>query len=324
MRENIALELYRVMLKIRFFEEKVCSLYPRQEIKTPVHLSIGQEAISTGLCSVLKKHDRVFGTHRGHGLYIAKGGNIRKLAAELYGKKNGCSGGKGGSMHIVDHKKGVFGTSSIVGGNIPLAVGSALNSRISGDGAVSCAVFGDGAVDEGVFFESLNFASLKKLPVIFVCENNFYAVHSHVSARQPHDNIFQRGGCFGVESVRVDGNDAERVREVSLKAVKRARSGTGPSLLECRTYRFKTHVGPESDAELDFPPKKYLAEWLKKDPLRFLRGKLVAEKVLSAAEDKKIKSSLSSEIEDAFLYAKRCVSASPQDLLSDVVAGNSR
>ena len=318
MKNEKLLKLYRTMLKIRRFEEKICALYPEQEMRTPVHLSIGQEAVSAGLCLALDKKDRVFGTHRGHGLYIAKGGDLKRLAAELYGKRKGCSKGKGGSMHIIDTGKGFSGTTAIVGGNIPLAVGSALTSAMKGTKEVSCAVFGDGAVDEGVFFESMNFAALKKLPVIFVCENNFYAVHSHTSQRQPVDNIFRRGECFGIPGERVDGNDAELVLIAFEKAVKRARRGEGPTLMECRTYRHKTHVGPESDAELDFPPQKYLKEWLELDPVITLKKRLFDKKILTLKIEKEISRDIDDEISTAFRHAKICLDVVPEDLLSDV------
>ncbi|MFA6636250.1 MAG: thiamine pyrophosphate-dependent dehydrogenase E1 component subunit alpha [Candidatus Omnitrophota bacterium] len=319
MKNKESLELFETMLRIRRFEEKICALYPEQEMRTPVHLSIGQEAVSAGVCLALKKADRVFGTHRSHGLYIAKRGNLKELAAELYGKKQGCSKGKGGSMHIIDSGKGVSGTTAIVGGNIPLAVGAALSFSMKASKEVACAVFGDGAVDEGVFFESMNFAALKKLPVLFVCENNFYAVHSHISQRQPVDNIYKRGECFGISGVRVDGNDAELVRSACCHAVKKARKGEGPSLIECRTYRHKTHVGPESDAELDFPPQKYLKEWLVLDPVVILRKRLLAAGILTAKKEKEITRSIDNEIESAFDYAKKCPPAPEKDLLSDVV-----
>jgi acetoin:2,6-dichlorophenolindophenol oxidoreductase subunit alpha len=313
------LELYRTMLKIRRFEQKICSLYPRQEMRTPVHLCLGQEAVSAGACLALGKAGRIFGTHRGHGLYIASGGSLKRLAAELYGKQAGCSKGKGGSMHIIDPDKKVSGTTAIVGGNIPMAVGAALTYAMKGTGEAACAVFGDGAVDEGVFFESMNFAALKKLPVIFLCENNFYAVHSHISSRQPEDNIFQRGECFGIKGVRVDGNDAELVHGAVCSALGKAVRGEGPSLIECRTYRFRTHVGPETDADLNFPAKKCLVEWLARDPLDLFKKRLMEGEKLTVKTEKDMIRRIDNDIEKAFVYARACPDAKGSSLMSDVL-----
>ncbi|WP_320040102.1 thiamine pyrophosphate-dependent dehydrogenase E1 component subunit alpha [uncultured Desulfobacter sp.] len=241
--------LYKMLL-IRRFEERIVQLYPKQEMKTPVHLYIGQEAVAAGVCHALDTRDHVFSTHRSHGHYLAKGGSVKHLAAELYGRKTGCSSGKGGSMHIIDLSCGVSGTTAIVGGGIPLATGAALASSIRNDGKVSVSFFGDGAADEGTFFESMGFAALKKLPIIFVIENNFFATSSPLSSRRSHNELYKLGESHGIPSVRVAGNDVTTVLEAARLAVKRARKGLGPSLIEAVTYRWKGHVGIEDTKDL--------------------------------------------------------------------------
>src|SRR3990170_2618135 len=218
---NVLRNMYVTMVKIRKFEEKVAELLlaPKKEITTPCHLYIGQEAIATGVCSVLKKDDWVFSTHRSHGHFIAKGGSLKALMAELYCKKTGCSKGRGGSMHIASPDHGLLGSSAIVGGTIPIAVGAALAFSMQNKDAVSVAFFGDGAVSEGVFYESLNFASLKKSPVIFVCENNFYCTHLPVSECLADTNIYKKAEAFGIPGIRIDGNNVIEVYKTAKKAV---------------------------------------------------------------------------------------------------------
>lgn len=311
-------QLYTAMLRIRRFEEKIVKLYPKQEMKTPVHLYIGQEAIAAGVCCTLTKKDYVFGTHRGHGLYIAKGGSLADLAAELYCKAAGCSKGKGGSMHLVDVKHSVCGSTAIVGGNLPLAVGAGLAISLNKGTQVSCAFFGDGAVDEGTFYESVNFASLKKLPVVFVCENNFYATNSHISKRQPIDNIYTKGVPFGVPGVRVDGNDCIEVYRTARQAVERARAGEGPTLIECRTYRWKTHVGPETDEDLGNSPQRDLPKWIKRCPIKKLRAYITDKHLMSKRNEQALIRKIDKEVEEAFRYARHSPLPKGEDLLTDL------
>ena len=204
-------ELYRMMVKIRRVELKIEELYPGDEMKTPVHLSLGQEAVAAGVCASLNENDSVLSNHRGHGHYLTKGGDLKAMIAELYCKQTGCTKGKGGSMHLIDTSVGLLGSSSIVGGCIPIATGVALGYVMQKEKRVSVAFFGDGAVDEGAFYESLNFAALKKLPVIFICENNFYAVGSHQRIRQLKDDIYRRAQCLSIPGYRVDGNNVIEV-----------------------------------------------------------------------------------------------------------------
>ena len=247
--------MYITILKIRKFEERVSDLLLNNEIKCPTHLYIGQEALATGVCANLKEEDYVFSTHRSHGHYIAKGGDLKLLMAELYTKRTGCSKGKGGSMHIVAPEIGFLGSSSIVGGNLPLSVGVALASSMLKNDRVSVAFFGDGATDEGVFHESLNFASLKKLPVLFICENNLFSTHLPLFLRQPTNDIYKKVESYLIPGICVDGNNVLEVFEASRKAIERARNGGGPTLIEGKTFRWRAHVGPWLDIDISFRTK---------------------------------------------------------------------
>jgi TPP-dependent pyruvate/acetoin dehydrogenase alpha subunit len=306
--------LYETMLTIRRFEERVVALYPEQEMKCPVHFCIGQEAIAAGVCVHLKKEDYVFSTHRSHGHCIAKGMDLKSMAAELYGKADGCSRGRGGSMHLADPEHGIPGSSAIVGGCIPLAVGAGLSSVMQGDGRVTVVFFGDGAADEGTFHESLNFASLKKLPVVFVCENNEYATNSPRSARQPDLPIAERARGYGIPGRRVDGNDVLPVYAAAKDAVGRARSGGGPTLLEFETYRWKAHVGPNSDIECGCRPADAHERWLKKCPLDRFQRYLRERSVVVEDEMDLISARIEREIDEAMEFGKNSPYPDPEGL----------
>jgi acetoin:2,6-dichlorophenolindophenol oxidoreductase subunit alpha len=273
--------LYGTMLLIRRFEEKIIEVYPEQDMKSPVHLCIGEEAIAAGVCANLHREDYAFSTHRSHGHCLAKGAEPKRLYAEFYGRVTGCCRGKGGSMHPAFPEIGILGTSAIVGGGIPLAVGTALASKLRNDGRVSVTFFGDGAVDEGAFHESMNFASLKKLPVIFVCENNFYAVNSPLSARQPHLDIHKRAESYGMPGAEVAGDDVLSIYREAKKAVQLAREGGGPTLIECKTYRWRGHVGPECDYQKGCRPKDELENWMAKCPVGDLKNMLIEKGFVS-------------------------------------------
>lgn len=318
---DILWAMYVSMLRIRRFEEKLIELYPEQEIRCPVHLYIGEEAIATGVCANLKKEDYIFSTHRCHGHYIAKGGDMKALMAELYGKRTGCSKGKGGSMHIVAPEVGILGTSSIVGGITPLAVGAALASTMQGNGRVAVAFLGDGGVDEGSFHESLNFASLKKLPALFICENNFYATNSPQRARQSADNIAEKAESYMMPGVRVDGNDVIAVFKAARDALERARKGEGPTLIECRTYRWMAHVGPNYDFEWGARPKEELDEWMKKCPIKRYKEFLLSQNIISASEMTQITDQVDKEVEEAVTFGKDSPFPDDNELLDDLFSG---
>lgn len=314
-------DLFTEMLRIRMFEEKIVELYPEQEMKCPVHLCIGQEAIAAGVCLNLKKEDHVFSNHRGHGHCLAKGMPMADMMAELYGKSTGCSHGKGGSMHLVDVQNGILGTSAIVGGGIPMGVGAALASNMRGEDRVTVIFFGDGAFDEGAFYESFNFAALKKLPVVFVCENNFYATASHQSARQPTCRIFGAASAFDAHGVCIDGNDVLEVYKAANDAISKARKGGGPTLIEAKTYRWKGHVGPEEDHARGVRPKEELEYWKKLCPVKRFDEFLTKKHFLTADELGSIAASITKELDAAVEFAKKSALPDASDLLTDVYAG---
>lgn len=291
---------YRALLRIRRVEEAIADVYPTDKIQSPVHLSIGQEAASVGVCEALDPADVVFGSYRGHALYLAKGGDLPRMIAELYGKATGCAGGKGGSMHLIDPAAGVMGMSAVVGSTIPQAVGYAWGLRLRGKPAVVASFFGDGAVEEGAFHESMNFASLKRLPVLFVCENNFYAIHSPQSARQPSTDLLDRARAYGIPAARIEDSDAAAIYEAAREAVDGMRAGTsGPRFLECRAYRWREHVGPNEDFDAGYRSRDEAEPWFRRDPLARAGDRLRPE--LRRAIDEEV----GAEIRRAFEFAER-------------------
>ena len=299
------IDLYTTMLRIRLVELKIEELYPQDEMKTPVHLCIGQEAIAAGVCANLNKDDYVFSNHRGHGHYIAKGGDLKSMIAELYCKEKGCSKGRGGSMHLIDTSVGFMGCSSIVGGSIPIATGAALSSVLRKDNKISVVFFGDAASEEGVLFESMNFAALKNLPVIYVCENNFYSVCSHQSVRQANCDISMRPKAFDIPSYQVDGSDVMEVYAASKKAVGAARSGKGPSFLECRAYRWRGHAGPGDPQKDSYRKPEEWDKWMGIDPLKKFEDFLIKENAITGKDVKEITGRIDKDILEAFEFAKK-------------------
>jgi len=311
------IKLHETMLKIRLVEERLADALLNEEIRCPVHLYTGEEAIATGVCAHLNESDYVFGTHRSHGHYLAKGGDLKAMIAEIYGKTSGCAQARGGSMHLVDPDLKIFATP-IVGATIATAVGAALASSLRGDGAVSVAFFGDGATDEGRFYESLNLAALYKLPVLFVCENNFYSTHMPLKARQPADNIYKRAEAFAMPGVRVDGNDVCEVHRVAGEAVERARSGGGPTLIECQTYRWHGHVGPYYDFDKGLRSLEEFKSWQARCPVKHLEQTLVAERILTNDDLMPIYQRIKREVEEAIAFAKASPMPEANDLLKYV------
>jgi TPP-dependent pyruvate/acetoin dehydrogenase alpha subunit len=257
--------LYGNLYLIRRAEEEVARIYPSDKIKSPVHLSIGQEAISVGVIDVLEKHDIVGSTYRGHAAYLAKGGSVGAMFAEMYGKETGSAGGKGGSMHLVDMENGFLGSSAVVGTGIPLAAGYAMSMKKQKKNAVVTCFFGDGATEEGVFYETLNFASLHKLPILFICENNGLAIHEPLSARWATDKLCQRVETFGLPAHRIEDGDVFKVRQTASNAVNRIRAGEGPEFMECLTYRWREHVGPNEDYSDGYRAESDVDLWKQND-----------------------------------------------------------
>ena len=285
-------------------EEKIAVLYAEQEMKCPCHLYIGQEAVAAGLCANLSREDTLFGTYRGHGIYLAKGGDLRALFAELYGRETGGTRGPGGSMQLIAPRVGFLCASAIVGGTIPMAVGAALAATFRNRGQIAAVVFGDGATEEGVFHETMNFASLKRLPVLFICENNFYATYSHQSARQCADNIYQRAEAYRIPGIRIDGNNVCEVTQTIQEAAERARKGEGPTLIECRTYRWLEHVGPNQDADLGYRSKEEVQSWMARDPVQTFEKELLKVGLLSAEKIAQMRLDLQKEIDEAAAFGK--------------------
>ncbi len=302
--KEVLLELYKIMLKIRKVQLKIAERYHEDEMKTPVHLCIGQEAVAVGVCANLNVNDYVFTTHRGHGHYIAKGGDVKAMIAELYNRETGCSKGRGGSMHLIDTSVGLLGTSSIVGGCIPIATGAALGSVLQKKNRVSVAFFGDAAVEEGVLYESINFAMLKKLPVVYVCENNLYSVFSHLSKRQFKDDIYHRFEGLSIPGYRVDGNNVIEVCQIAKEAIDNARRGGGPSFMECRTYRLKDHHGTGSGVEVGYRTQQEVDQWAARCPVRNFERFLIEQNIITTSEIGDFATAIDREIEEAFEFAR--------------------
>jgi pyruvate dehydrogenase E1 component alpha subunit len=268
--------LYRAVLRIRRIEEAIAVRYPAQEMRCPVHLSIGQEGVAVGICSALTIRDGVFSGHRAHAHYLAKGGNLTAMLAELYGLESGCCRGVGGSMHMIDLEAGFLGAVPIVGATVPIAVGAAWAARLRGEDRVIAVFFGDGTFEEGVVHESVNFAVLHNLPVLFVCENNLYACYTRLSSRQPQRPIHGIAAAHGCSVLTADGNDTLAVAEAAQTAVASLRTGQAPVFIECPTYRWREHCGPNMDDDLGYRPHGELAHWQTGCPLDRLSSELRA------------------------------------------------
>jgi len=310
-------EIYRKILEIRFFEEKVFELYAQNLVPGTIHLYAGQEAVAVGVCSNLRKDDYITSTHRGHGHCIAKGAELKRVMAEILGKKTGYCKGKGGSMHIADFSIGVLGATAVVGAGIPIAAGAGLSIKLRRTDQVVACFFGEGASNQGTFHEGINMASVWELPVIFVCENNLYAMGTRQTRVMAIENVADRAVAYGIPGIVVDGNDVLAVYEASRKAVKRARKGEGPTLLECKTYRQKGHsrVDPAR-----YRPKEEVEEWLAKDPIKRFKEKLLQANILTEAKTQQIEKEVSTEIEKAVNFAKESPYPTPEEALEDVYA----
>jgi TPP-dependent pyruvate/acetoin dehydrogenase alpha subunit len=307
--------VYRKLRLIRRVDEEVARIYPSDSIKSPVHLSIGQEFVSVGVCDVMGPDDVVSGTYRSHAAYLAKGGDLNAMIAELYGKDTGCARGKGGSMHLVDMKRCILGSSAVVGTTIPVAVGYALALKRECSGRVVAAFFGDGATEEGVFYESLNFAALHRLPILFVCENNFYAIHTPLSKRWATRRLCERVETYGIPSKQVADGDVFAIRQAAADAFSPMRTGDGgPAFLECHTYRWREHVGPNEDYEAGYRGRDELAPWQQRDQVESVGCSL------SAGERQRIDAEIEAKIEAAFEFAEISPAPEKRELYTDVYA----
>jgi len=298
---ELLLRMYRTMVLIRCFEDTVERLFKQGEIPGFLHVYKGEEAVAVGVCTALRDDDYVTSTHRGHGHAIAKGVDVKILMAELMGKATGTNKGLGGSMHIAWIEKGFLGANGIAGGGIPHSLGAAFASKYKGLDRVSVAFFGEGAASQGVFYESLNIAALWRLPVIFVCENNQYAVTTHISKQTAVSEIHRKAQAFGIPSLLVDGMDVVAVYNAAVKAVERARKGEGPSFIECQTYRYGGHYVGDPEKYRD---KEEVKKWMEKDPLKIMKNRLVGSGMLSNDEDAKIWEWARVTVEDAVKFAR--------------------
>jgi TPP-dependent pyruvate/acetoin dehydrogenase alpha subunit len=270
--------LLREMVRIRRVEETLAELYPSGEMRTPTHFSIGQEAVAVGVCGALRRDDVVYSGHRCHAHYLAKGGDLRGMVAELYGRETGCARGRGGSVHLNDPEAGVIASSAILGQTMAVAVGTALAFTMDGRDQVAVTFFGDGTVEEGIFHETLNFAVMRCAPVLFVCENNGFSTHTRLEVRQPASvSIHARAASYGMPSRLVDGNDVFAVYAAAREAVAHARGGAGPFFLECTTYRWREHVGPQWDYDKGYRTKAEVDAWIARCPIRRASERLLSE-----------------------------------------------
>lgn len=302
---EIARELLYRMTRIRRVEEAIASRYSEWKMRCPTHLSIGQEAVGTVAGYLLRDADFAVSTHRAHAHYLGKGGDLKRMVAEIYGKETGCSGGRGGSMHLVDQPVGFMGSTAIVGGTIPIGVGLALSSQLKKTNEVSCVYLGDGAVEEGVFYESVNFAVVRNLPVIFVCENNLYSVYSPLEVRQPKGReIHEMVEAMGIRSDHGDGNDIYDIHEKFSIALNNLKNGDGPQFLEFDTYRWREHCGPNFDNDIGYRSVEEFTLWKERDPILRLSKQLVEAGELDANCVVDIEQQCRQEIEEAFHFAE--------------------
>ncbi|MFL2502369.1 MAG: thiamine pyrophosphate-dependent dehydrogenase E1 component subunit alpha [Luminiphilus sp.] len=302
---ELGLRLLKHMHRIRAVEEEIAERYPEGRMRCPTHLSTGQEAVPAALAECLLSSDFAVSTHRGHAHYLAKGGNLNAMIAEIYGKASGCSRGKGGSMHLVDLQAGFMGTSAIVGNSIPIGVGLALAAHYKGTDQVSCVFFGDGATEEGVYYESLNFAALRGLPVLFVCENNLYSVYSSIKSRQPADrSIAGVAKSMGLKTVQGDGNDALAAYEDCAHVLADIRAGGGPWLVEYSVYRWREHCGPNYDDDLAYRPAEELQRAKRREPISLLRRQLATGVPNLDELESAILREIRDEVDAAFHFAE--------------------
>ncbi len=309
-------QLYRTMVRIRRFEEKLIDLKARGAIPGVLHLYIGEEATASGVCAALRADDFITSTHRGHGHCIAKGGDLSKMIAELFGRSTGYCCGKGGSMHIANASIGILGANGIVGAGIPIAGGAGLSIKLRDTDQVVACFFGDGGANQGTFHESLNLAALWKLPVIFVCENNQYAISVAQSRSTSVQDVFVRKEAYGMHGRMVDGNDVMAVYEAAVEAVERARNGDGPSLLECKTYRWRGHYEGEADRGRTYRSAEEIEDWKSKCPIERFQKWLLQEGLLAESDFDRIELETRQEIEKAIRFAEESPFPDPEEALT--------
>jgi pyruvate dehydrogenase E1 component alpha subunit len=302
--KKLCIKMYEQMLTIRRFEEKAIELFEHNILRGNIHPCIGQEAVSVGICSNLRREDFMVNTHRGHGNCIAKGADLKRMMAELLGKSTGYCKGKGGSMHIADFEGGNLGANGIVGGGLPIAVGAGISIQNRGSDQVVACFFGDGASNQGTFHESLNLAALWRLPVVFVCENNLYALSTPVREAISVPHISDRAMAYGIPGFNIDGNDVIEVYSKMKEARERAKAGEGPTLLDCITYRFYGHFTGDPGRGITYRSKEEMDQWQNRCPIKKLRERLIKEKMMTEEMEKTIEANVKASIEKAVQFAK--------------------
>ena len=319
--KSLLMEMLRRMVRIRFFEERVIQMVERGEIVGAAHSYIGEEAVAVGTCLALRDDDWMTGNHRSHGHPIAKGGDVKRAMAELLGKATGFCKGKGGSMHLADFSIGILGESGILGSAIPTAVGAALGSKLQGNDRVAVPFFGDGASNEGAFHESINLAAIWKLPVIFLCENNQYAVSSSFKKMVASENISDRAASYNIPGVLVDGQDVIAMYEAVTVAVARARAGDGPSLIEGLTYRYHDHsLGLNRIVRAPYRDEEEVEQWKARDPIKIHKERLLSQDIATQAEIDQLEQEVMKQIDEAVEFARESPYPEPSALFEDMYA----
>lgn len=313
------LKMYETMITIRTFEGREAELYHQGLQDGFVHLYLGEEAIATGVCAALSPDDFITSTHRGHGHLIAKGGDLRKMMAELFGRKTGYCKGKGGSLHIADFSLGMLGANGIVGAGIPIATGAGLSAKLRGTNQVTACFFGDGATNQGAFHEGLNMASTWKLPVIYVCENNGYAVSVPISRSTNISDLSIRAKAYDIPGKNIDGNDVIEVYETTAEAVGRARKGEGPTLIVCKTCRHRGHFEGEMESFPAYRMQKEIEECKKRDPIPRFRRYLIEKEKIKESELKKIDEEVKARVEEAIKFAQESPKPKPESAVEDLL-----
>ncbi len=317
-KKETILSMLERMLLIRLTEQRIAKRVEEKKVFTPCHLYIGQEADAVGVCFALRDTDYVFSTHRSHGHFLAKGGDVNELFAEIYCRETGCSGGRGGSMHLCDPSVGLLGSSSIVAGTVGIGLGPAFKSKIFHEDNISCIFHGDCVPEEGIWHESLNFAAVKKLPVLYICENNLYAASAALKDRRVNDNIYEVARAHGLHTEIVDGNDLFAVNSAAMDAVERLRNGEGPQYIETRTYRWLGHVGNRDDIDVGLRSREELDYWKRRDPIANLENKLKGEGTVSEKELEMIHKKIQEKVDIAEDKALKDPKPSPDTLLRHV------
>lgn len=306
MKPELSLQLLQQMMRIRAVEETIADRYAEGKMRCPTHLSVGQEGVAAAVGLALRPTDLAVSGHRAHAHYLAKGGNLPRMIAEIYGKATGCARGKGGSMHLVDEEAGFMGSTAIVGGTVPVGVGLAYAAKLRRTRQVSCVFLGDAVAETGVFFESVNFAVLKKLPVLFICENNLYSVYSPLRVRQPAGRrIHEMVAAMGLPAAHGDGNDARAVYQAVCGGLEAIRAGQGPRFYEFDTYRWREHCGPLYDNDLGYRTEAEFLEWKAREPIGALKQALLTDKVATPGDFEQMQADIDREVGAAFDFAER-------------------